>query len=92
MATRIRLVSQVIGQKGVQKVVALVKEIQQLRDDHQSNSSFAGNKPTKAVRDIFTCMIVDAWENTPLDDLKSLDWEEYIQQGEERVRAYRAWL
>ena len=61
-ATRYRLVGQVLGQQGVQKVVTTVKQIKQLQSIPKN-----------------LLVLVDAWESAPIDDLKSLPWEEMLR-------------
>lgn len=89
-AARYRLVSQAVGQRGAQRVAALVKDIRHLRLECRKLSSEQEGQES-AVRNIQSSLIVDAWENTPLDDLKNMNWEELLREGQEHVDAFRLW-
>jgi hypothetical protein len=93
-ATRYRLVGQVLGQKGVQKVVATVKEIKQLQaiTEQQQQPKSECESQSAAVKNLLCdTVLVDAWENTPMDDLKSLPWEEMLRTSLEHLEAYHVW-
>lgn len=46
----------------------------------------------QAVQDVlFHTLLVDAWDNTSLNDLKSLPWEAMLCTAEKHMAAYRAW-
>ena len=86
LATRFRLVGQVLGStKAVQKVVETVKAIQQI----QATETPTDAAPLQTL--LKDTVLVDAWENTPVDDLKSLPWDEMLRTAVEHLEAYRAW-
>jgi hypothetical protein len=86
LPTRFRLVGQVLGTKGVQKVVDTVKAIQQIQATETRPTDAA------AVQNLLKdTVLVEAWENTPVGDLKSLPWEEMLQTSVEHLKAYRDW-
>lgn len=70
LATRIRLVGQVLGQERVQEVLAVVKEMKQ--------------SPALAYDEF-----VGVWENTPVDALKALPWEDLLRDAEERLQSHQ---
>jgi hypothetical protein len=70
LATRIRLVGQVLGQARVQRALSVVKEMK--ASPALANDDFVG-----------------AWENTPLDALKALPWEDLLRSAEERLQAHQ---
>lgn len=64
-----------------------VREIKQLRAAETSNKDTASLVQNLRKNTV----LVDAWENTPVDDLKKLPWEEMLSTSEKHLEAYRAW-
>lgn len=89
-ASRHRIVGQVLGHKRVFRVVALVHEIRRVQQRQQQDAM--ANSTPKALQDILSnTVLVDAWETTPLNDLKSLPWEDMLSTAEKHMDAYCAW-
>lgn len=85
IATRYRLVGQVLGPKGIQQLVSTVKELKHL---HSTVSETAHPVVQNLLNDK---ILVEAWENTPLDKLKSLPWEDMLDNSLDHIQAYNAW-
>ena len=86
LATRFRLVGQVLGTtKAVQKVVETVKAIKQI----QATETQTEAAPVKTL--LNDTILVDAWETTPVENLKNLPWEEMLRTSVEHLEAYRTW-
>ena len=86
-ASRFRIVGQALGQKRVSRVAALANAIRRLQSEHS-----APTDQPQAVHDLVSnTVLVDAWETTPLNDLKALPWEEMLRTAEQNMSAYREW-
>ena len=91
-ASRHRIVGQVLGHKRVSRVVALVSEIRRVQQQLQHSMANNSSPLPKAVKDILSnTVLADAWETTPLNDLRSLPWEDMLSTAEKHTDAFRAW-
>lgn len=92
VSSRCRIVGQVVGQKRVSKVVALCNEIRRIQSTTTTNTSGDDSSQPQVVQDLVAnTVLVDAWESTPLNDLKALPWDQLLATAERHMAAYREW-